>query len=251
MKSATTQCGAGFPDRRGGGEKCLMFRPPKVAADVLSPFRAACRRREGVGAQRLQRKFVRRISFMSQKLVNEVSPDLSGRNRVAHGVSRGSRSPPSPPSPLPLARARGLEGDVRAPSPRAAALGNDLTPLPGLWSGRAKRQDFVSELLTQDTGWKTEKDTKIEGTNSRIYCKQRSYLYFEAKNELVLGCKNRKKTQKNAQKLRKNAGRRAKLGDRCVSVQAFFRVQVANSCSNGAQCSLAKSASGGIGVRFS
>ena len=85
---------------------------------------------------------------MSQKFVNEVSPDLSGRKRVAHGVSRGYANPPSPPSPLPPAAAtegcHALRDGVRASSPRAGALGYDLTPLPGLWNGHPKRKDFVS-----------------------------------------------------------------------------------------------------------
>jgi hypothetical protein len=83
--------------------------------------------------------------------VDKASPDLSGRKRVAHGVSRGYANPPSPPSPLPPARERGAEGGVRAPSPRADALGYHLTPLPGLWNGYPKLEYFVSELLTQET----------------------------------------------------------------------------------------------------
>jgi hypothetical protein len=58
---------------------------------------------------------------------------------------------PMPPSPLPPAREGGAEGRVRAPSPKAAALGYDLTPLPGLRNGYPKREDFVRLLLTQDT----------------------------------------------------------------------------------------------------
>jgi hypothetical protein len=92
-------------------------------------------------------------TVLSQKFVDEVSPDASGRKKVAHGVSRGlgNGAPPSPPSPLPPARERGAEGGVRALSPRACALGYDLAPLPGLWNGRPQRDDFVSLLLTQDT----------------------------------------------------------------------------------------------------
>jgi len=90
-------------------------------------------------------------SVPNQKFFSDVSPGLSGRKKVAHGVSRGSASPPSPLSPLPPARERGAEGRVRAPSPRAAALGYILAPLPGLWNDHAKREDIVSELLTQDT----------------------------------------------------------------------------------------------------
>ncbi len=78
---------------------------------------------------------------VSQKFVDEVSPDLSGRKRVAHGVSRGYANPPSPPSPLPPARERGAEGGVRAPSPRARALGYNLTPLPGLCNGPTKEDE--------------------------------------------------------------------------------------------------------------
>jgi len=88
-------------------------------------------------------------SVLSQKFVEEVSPDVSGRKNVAHGVSRGSASPPLPPSPLPLGRERGAEGGVRAVHPRACALGYNLPPLTGLRKGRPHEEDFVSELLTQ------------------------------------------------------------------------------------------------------
>jgi hypothetical protein len=90
------------------------------------------------------------LAHLSQKSVDEVSPDVSGRKSVAHGVSRGYAKPPSPPSPLPPAREWGAEGGVRVPSPRADALGYDLTPLPGLWNGHPKWEDLVNELLTQD-----------------------------------------------------------------------------------------------------
>jgi len=53
------------------------------------------------------------------------------------------RTLPLPLSPLPPARERGAEGGVRASSPRAGALGYDLTPLPELWNGDTKREDFV------------------------------------------------------------------------------------------------------------
>ena len=42
------------------------------------------------------------------------------RHIVAHGASRGSGSPPSPPSPLPPGRERGAEGGVRAVHPGLA-----------------------------------------------------------------------------------------------------------------------------------
>src|SRR5271167_407983 len=90
------------------------------------------------------------FSVLSQKSVEEVSP-LSGRKNVAHGVSRGSENPPSPPSPLPLGRESGAEGGVRALHPRACALGYNLPPLTGLRKGRPHEEDFVNELVTQDT----------------------------------------------------------------------------------------------------
>ncbi len=60
-------------------------------------------------------------SVPSQKFVDEVSSDASGRKKVAHGGSRET-------------------------------LGYDLAPLTGLWNGRLQGGGFVSELLTQDTG---------------------------------------------------------------------------------------------------
>ena len=63
----------------------------------------------------------------------------------------GSASPPSPPSPLPHRWEWGAGGGVRAPSPRAGALGYHLPPLTGLRRDRPHEEDFVSELLTQDT----------------------------------------------------------------------------------------------------
>ena len=65
-------------------------------------------------------------SVLSQKFVDEVSPSADGRKRVAHGVSRGYANLPSPLAPLPPARERGVpqsRDGVRAPSPRAGALG--------------------------------------------------------------------------------------------------------------------------------
>ena len=82
---------------------------------------------------------------MSQKFVNEVSPSGDGRKRVAHGVSRGYANPPSPARAGEGCRRR---GETSSPG---LALGYDLTPLPGLWDGYPKREDFVRLLLTQDT----------------------------------------------------------------------------------------------------
>ena len=58
---------------------------------------------------------------------------------------------PMPPPPLPLARERGAEGGVRPLFPRAAALGYVLSPLTGLRNGWTQGEDFIPELLTQNT----------------------------------------------------------------------------------------------------
>ena len=50
---------------------------------------------------------------MRQKFVEELSP-RSGRQRVAHGASRGSLEPTLTPAPSPAQRERGAEGGVRA-----------------------------------------------------------------------------------------------------------------------------------------
>jgi hypothetical protein len=60
--------------------------------------------------------------------------------------------------------------------------------------------------------WETDKDTKIEGTNSRICCKQRSYRFFEAKNELVFECKKRQKNSKNSAKTAKKRCSKGRAG---------------------------------------
>ena len=81
----------------------------------------------------------RKTSVLSQKFVYGVSPDVSGRKSVAHGVSRGYANPPSPPSPLPPARERGAEGGVRTPSPKAGALGYPALRDPCRGCGTATR----------------------------------------------------------------------------------------------------------------
>jgi hypothetical protein len=83
---------------------------------------------------------------MSQKFVDEVSPDLSGRKRVAHGVSRGYANPPSPPPPLPPARVSRSAGRGEGFFPQGwrPGLSRLAGPLPGLWNGHPKREDFVS-----------------------------------------------------------------------------------------------------------
>jgi hypothetical protein len=81
-------------------------------------------------------------SVMSRKFVDEVSPDLSGRKRVAHGVSRGYANPPSPPSPSHARAGEGcpaLRDGVRASSPRAGALGYPALRDPCRGCGTATR----------------------------------------------------------------------------------------------------------------
>ena len=58
-------------------------------------------------------------SVTSQEFIVELSP-RSGRQRVAHGASRGSLGRTlTPPVPSPGGRERGAEGGVRAIQPRA------------------------------------------------------------------------------------------------------------------------------------
>jgi hypothetical protein len=57
----------------------------------------------------LRWKSKQQASVLSQRFVEEVSP-RSGPNNVAHGVSRGSSGPPSPPAPSPAPRGRGTKG---------------------------------------------------------------------------------------------------------------------------------------------
>jgi hypothetical protein len=57
-------------------------------------------------------------SVTSQEFIVELSP-RSGRQRVAHGASRGSRDPTLTPVPSPTRRERGAEGGVRAIQPTA------------------------------------------------------------------------------------------------------------------------------------
>ncbi len=84
------------------------------------------------------------------------------------------------------------------------------------WIGgtRASARHGVVRILEAGNNWKTEKDTKIEGTNSTIYCKQRSYRFFGLKTNWFLSAKNRKRTRKTAQRSRKNGVRRVGLGNR-------------------------------------
>ena|GEM_PF-1394045 len=91
------------------------------------------------------------VSVMSRKFVDEVSPDLSGRKRVAHGPAGrdGYANPPSPPIPSPARAGEGcpaLRDGVRAfpQGWRPGGLSRLAGPLPGLWNGHPKREDFVS-----------------------------------------------------------------------------------------------------------
>jgi hypothetical protein len=57
---------------------------------------------------------------------------LQGRQKVAHGASRGSPMRPLPPGPLPRRAGEGEVKGVRGALPRACALCYFLPPLPGL-----------------------------------------------------------------------------------------------------------------------
>ena len=72
-------------------------------------------------ASRLQQQEQRKLVFCNRSSQHNSAP--KERHNIAHGVSRGSRYHPSPPTPLPPARERGAEGGVRAFQPRARALG--------------------------------------------------------------------------------------------------------------------------------
>ena len=87
---------------------------------------------------------------LSQKFVEELSPQ-SGRQRVAHGVSRGSGDPTLTPVPSPAQRDRGAEGGVRVREPRAYALGYSMPPLTGLLGTVEPEKELCNELLTPDT----------------------------------------------------------------------------------------------------
>ena len=70
-------------------------------------------------------------SILGQKILKELSL-RSGRQPVAHGVSRGLSEPTLSPVPSPARRERGAEGGVRVTGPRAYALGYSMPPLTGL-----------------------------------------------------------------------------------------------------------------------
>jgi hypothetical protein len=100
-------------------------------------------------------------SVVSQKFIYEVSP-RSGRNNVAHGVSRGLTSLPSPPSPLPPARERGAEGGVRAFSPGLAPWATIFRPFGAAYCAH-EPTCLVNEFLRHDissflkNGWRLAK----------------------------------------------------------------------------------------------
>jgi hypothetical protein len=68
----------------------------------------------------------------------------------------------------------------------------------------------------------TEKDTKIEGTNSRIYCKQRGYRFLEAKNELVFECKKPQISTKNSATTAKKQRSECKTREPDGTPQGYF-----------------------------
>src|SRR5208337_4390089 len=74
----------------------------------------------------------------------------SERKSLAHGVSRGSANPPSPPTPLPLGRERGVpqaRDGVRAFDPRADALGYNPPPLTGLQENCPAEPQVVADRV--------------------------------------------------------------------------------------------------------
>ena len=85
------------------------------------------------------------LSVLSQKFGDKVRSmrgtvpqPRQGRKMVAEGVSPGNRSPhPAFGTPLPPARERG-RGRGRGLLPPG------LAPLPGLWNGPSKGEDFFS-----------------------------------------------------------------------------------------------------------
>jgi len=90
-----------------------------------------------------------------KNLLAETSPDSSSRSErknLAHGVSRGSASVPSPPTPLPLGRERGAEGGVRAFDPRADALGYNLPPLTGLQENCPAEPQVIADGIAGNSG---------------------------------------------------------------------------------------------------
>ena len=66
----------------------------------------------------------------------------------SHGLRRGWRPLPPPPPPP---GGEGEQKGVGAIFPRAFALGHNISPLPGLRKALRHEEDFVNELLTQDT----------------------------------------------------------------------------------------------------
>ena len=96
----------------------------------------------------------------TRSLVSRVRSSLmkSARQRRAKEGSPRHQpwvcEPSLSPVPSPARAGEGcpdLRDGVRAPSPRAGALGYDLPPLAGLRKDRLHEKDSLSELLTQDT----------------------------------------------------------------------------------------------------
>jgi len=91
-----------------------------------------------------------RVSVLSQRSVAEFSP-RSGRQNVAHGVSRGSTHQPHPPSPLSRSGGRGGRKGGEGVDPQGFRPGL----LPYAPSGAAedpacRRGAFVAEPVTQN-----------------------------------------------------------------------------------------------------
>ncbi len=130
-----------------------------------------------------------------------VRPAQRGYGRSA-ALWRGKPAPPGLDRRYDGVGASGRRGIVGNLEGRSRSRG---TP----W--RARTRGIVGTFEGR-ISWKTEKDTKIEGTNSVIYGNKRTYYFRGAQNELVFECKNVQTNSKNSTKIAKNAGRRTIFG---------------------------------------
>jgi len=80
----------------------------------------------------------------SQKFAEEPSPSADGRQRVAHGASRGSREPHPHPHPRPRCRRRGEGHSTQGSRPGL------LYAAPDGASKSARDKNFLNGLPAQD-----------------------------------------------------------------------------------------------------
>jgi len=90
------------------------------------------------------------LSVASQKLADDFSP-RSGRQNVAHGVSRGSADHPHPPSPLSRRAGEGGERGESAPISQGSRPGLRYFAPPGLRYNAGNPEDLFRESLQQGT----------------------------------------------------------------------------------------------------